>query len=68
MFKRLTAATATVMTTLRAYAGTREEFEARRDALGKAVEEAGFRVERLITEFSIFDSRSGHDARWLAAS
>lgn len=68
IFKKLENGAFTVMTTLRAYEGTREAFEARREALGAAFAAAGFKLEKLVTEFSLFDSRTGHDASWLSAS
>lgn len=68
IFKKLEGGAFTVMTTLRSYEGTREQFEARRDALGLAFQSAGFRLEKLVTEFSLFDSRTGHDAAWLKAA
>lgn len=68
IFKRLDATAFTVMTTLRAYAGTREAFEKKRDGLAQAYGLAGFRVEKIITEFSLFDSKTAHDASWLSAA
>jgi hypothetical protein len=67
-FKRLTGAAYTVMVTLRSYSAQREAFEASRDALVDEIRQAGFEVEKVITEFSVFDSRVSHDASWLKAA
>ena len=68
VFKRFGPNGFTVMMTLRRYEGQREAFEAQRDALAGALSSAGFTVAKLITEFSLFDSRTGHDASWLKAA
>lgn len=68
IFKRLSDDVFTVMTTLRCYDGTRETFEAKRDDLAAAYVGGGFKLDKLITEFSLFDSRSSHDASWLRAA
>lgn len=66
-FKQVSDSTVTRMMTLRAYDGTRESFEAHRDRLVTALREAGFLMEKVITEFSLFDSARNHDASWLSA-
>lgn len=67
VYKQLSARAFTVMATLRSYSGTREDFDQRRDALAQALQAQGFKTEKLITEFSLFDSKGSHDASWLAA-
>ncbi|MBC8737374.1 hypothetical protein F6X40_11220 [Paraburkholderia sp. UCT31] len=66
-FKQLSPTAFTVMMTLRAYDGTREAFETARDALTSDLRAGGFAFEKVITEFSLFDSKSSHDSAWLAA-
>jgi NTP pyrophosphatase (non-canonical NTP hydrolase) len=65
VFKQLSPTASTVMLTLRSYSDTRERFSARRDALHQALTDEGFCCEKLVTEFSIFDSKTAHDAAWL---
>lgn len=66
-FKTLSPTTFTHMLTLRSYMGTREQFEARRDSCITDVAAMGFKLEKVITEFSLFDSRVSHDTAWLEA-
>lgn len=66
-FKQLNPQTFTVMATLRSYEGTREDFDQQRDALAAALAAGRFSTEKVITEFSLYDSKTGHDAGWLKA-
>ena len=67
VFKQLSATQSTVMLTLRSYSNSRERFTGRRDSLHEALKAQGFRCEKLVTEFSIFDSKTQHDSAWLEA-
>lgn len=68
VFKKLSETAFTVMMTLRAYNGTREQFDVSRDWLAGALDVSGFQVEKVITEFSIYDTKNAHDASWLRAA
>lgn len=68
VYKQLSAQAYTIMVTLRSYSGTREAFDSRRDNLTKALQTYGFKAEKVITEFSLFDSKGSHDASWLSAN
>lgn len=68
VFKKLSDTAFTVMMTLRAYDGTREAFDVKRDWLAGALDVSGFKVEKVITEFSIYDTKTAHDASWLRAA
>jgi hypothetical protein len=67
VFKQISPTACTVMLTLRSYVDTRERFSARRDALAQDLTNEEFTCEKLVTEFSIFDSKTTHDAAWLNA-
>ena len=67
VFKQLSPTQHTLMLTLRSYADTRERFTERRDVLMAALTAGQFVCDKLITEFSLFDSRVTHDASWLEA-
>lgn len=64
-FKMLSDTAFTIMVTLRSYTALREEFDQLRNALVSDITEASFPVEKVITEFSVFDSKVSHDKSWL---
>jgi hypothetical protein len=67
IFKRLDEGQVLVMVTYRQYEGERESFE--RDlALIKAEFGDNFIVDKVVTEFSIYDTKVHHDAEWLKSS
>lgn len=68
LFKQIDENVFTVMITLRSYENTRERFESSILDLKAALLAAYFKVEKVITEFSLFDSKTNHDAMWLAAT
>lgn len=55
----------TVMVTQRNHHCDRETFEQDLDALFLDLRERCFKIEKLITEFVIYDSKTSHDDRWL---
>jgi len=64
VFKKKTDGSCIVMFTLRHYTGTYEDFlnkveQAKSDFLSK-----NFIVEKVITEFSIYDTKVSHDQKW----
>lgn len=67
-FKLLSDSAYTLMLTLRSYDKLREDFEVARDALATHLHSAGFEVEKVITEFSVFDTKVSHDVTWLKAA
>lgn len=67
VFKRIDANTFTIMVTLRRHDGVVEDFRAEVERLKLLLETAGFEVEKEVLEFSIYDTRTSHDAAWLAA-
>lgn len=67
VFKEFTSTEFTLMVTLRSYGLRREVFESDRDALHRSLQAMGFETEKVITEFSIYDSRNEHDSAWLQA-
>ena len=57
-----------LMSTLRWYQGTVEDFKVSLDIAAQAFSAAGFVVERQILEFVIYDSKESHDNNWLKAA
>lgn len=60
-------ALAVVMLTLRRYEGSRETFAVELERLQSELAAGGFELEKTIVEFSIYDSKTAHDAAWLSA-
>lgn len=54
-----------IMVTLRKYEGYSEDFIYQAEQIRDTFISTGFPVDKLITEFSIFDSKISHDAEWL---
>lgn len=54
-----------IMATYRQYTGTRGTFESTVQDIRDKLITYGFTVDKLITEFSIYDSKVSHDAEWL---
>ncbi len=65
VFKEFSPTEFTLMMTLRSYVVQRETFETRRDALHQTLQSLGFEVEKVITEFAVYDSKNDHDSAWL---
>jgi hypothetical protein len=64
-FKKLEDGKFVNMITLRSTGGVFENFEARLDELKKDLDENKFQYEKVITEFSIYDTNVSHDYKWL---
>ena len=65
IFKSNEDGTVTVMATYRVYDGTTEKFIREKDLRVKALENAGFRVDKTVVEFALYDTKISHDAAWL---
>lgn len=65
VFKAISPLEFTSMMTLRCYSGTREDFDIKRDALVQRLQAANFKLEKVISEFSLYDSKTTHDTAWL---
>lgn len=63
-FKKHNDGSFTQMVTYRKYNGTYEEFEKEASQLQETIENQ-FKIEKRITEFSIYDTKISHDAAWL---
>lgn len=64
-FKKLKDGKFVNMITLRNYKGTLEDFEYAVDELKKALELNDINFEKVIIEFSIYDTKVSHDFKWL---
>ena len=54
------------MITYRTYSGTYETFKRRAQGIREALKECGFKIEDVVTEFSIYDTKVTHDAEWIS--
>lgn len=64
-FKTIDEESFIMMVTLREYSGGRVQFEQNVRQLKQIMEQHGFSVDKVITEFSIYDSKVSHDAEWM---
>lgn len=67
VFKAISANVYSIMVTLRSATQPREAFEVSRDALVGHLKKQNFLTDKVITEFSLFDSRISRDESWTAA-
>lgn len=65
MFKKLSETDYKLMMTYRSYHGTSEEFTTQVDLIKQALDDANFEVDKVIIEFSVYDTRVSHDAKWI---
>jgi NTP pyrophosphatase (non-canonical NTP hydrolase) len=66
IFKKYADGTTSVMITYREYTGTAEKFAIQVKHLHDALEANNFDVDKLITEFSVYDTNVKFDAEWTA--
>lgn len=65
IFKKVDADNYKIMITARVYEGTREDFQVYVDDIETALNGADFQIDKIITEFSIYDTKISHDSSWL---
>lgn len=65
VFKRIDSEHFKIMSTYRKYDGSFEDFKNSVEMIKKSIVSAGFEVEKIIVEFSVYDSRVSHDTSWL---
>jgi len=65
VFKRVDNEQYVVMLTYRNYTMLREGFQKRVESIVSDLEKHGFSHDKVTTEFSIYDTKTSHDARWL---
>lgn len=64
-FKKNADGTYIKMITMRTYDGTNEQFQAIVDRLKSSLDDVSIQYEKVITEFSIYDTKISHDFLWL---
>lgn len=64
VFKRHEDGSISIMVTYRRYDGTSEEFVEEAGKIQGELVAAGFNTDKLITEFSVYDTNVHHDAMW----
>ncbi len=65
IFKKITNDIVTTMVTHRRYDSPYEDVRHDIDNFKKMFEESGFKIEKEIVEFSIYDTKVSHDAAWI---
>lgn len=65
IFKKVDENHVKIMVTFRRYEGPAEEFQSMVHQIKGQLESNEFVVDKVITEFSIYDSKVSHDAAWL---
>jgi NTP pyrophosphatase (non-canonical NTP hydrolase) len=68
IFKRLGGDTFKIMLTARSYSGSATGFQARVKAIEAHIKEAGFDVDKVIVEFSVYDTKVSHDSSWITSA
>lgn len=64
-FKTVTSSASVRMVTLRWYTGYYEDFMEAAKHLRERIKSAGYAIENVVTEFSIYDTKVNHDANWI---
>ena len=67
IFKKLSDGRFTIMMTYRSYDQMYEEFEEHLEFIKNNLTWSGFKIEKEIVEFSIYDTKITHDKKWLEA-
>lgn len=67
-FKKFDDGTFTIMMTYRSYDEMYEDFEAQLNEIKKQLLYGGFKLEKEIVEFSIYDTKIAHDSKWLTSN
>jgi NTP pyrophosphatase (non-canonical NTP hydrolase) len=66
-FKKFSDGSFTIMMTYRSYTEMYEDFEEKLDSLKKLLIASEFNIEKEVVEFSIYDTKTSHDNKWLEA-
>ncbi len=66
VFKTYEDGTVKQMLTFRAYEGTFENFKAALDERVDYLKNLGFPLDKVITEFSVYDTKISHDSSWIS--
>jgi NTP pyrophosphatase (non-canonical NTP hydrolase) len=64
-FKKNIDGTYVIMLTYRDYEGTLEDFNEKIEQIKSSLDEYDLKYEKVITEFSIYDTKISHDSEWL---
>ncbi len=67
-FKKFDDGTFTIMMTYRSYDEMYEDFEVKLSAIKNQLLYGGFKLEKEIVEFSIYDTKLTHDSKWLESN
>lgn len=65
-FKRFDDGSSMIMMTYRSYDGLYEDVRAAVDNIADVLSQHDFAVEKEIVEFSVYDSKTAHDASWIS--
>lgn len=65
IFKKLDGDNFKIMLTARSYTGSATAFKKRVENIEVTLKERGFDVDKVIVEFSVYDTRVNHDSSWI---
>jgi len=65
IFKKLDGDNFKIMLTARSYTGSATAFKGRVQNIEATLKERGFDVDKVIVEFSVYDTRVNHDSSWI---
>jgi hypothetical protein len=65
IFKKLDDENFKIMLTARSYIGSATAFKKRVEDIESTLREKGFDVDKVIVEFSVYDTRVNHDSSWI---
>lgn len=68
VFKRLPSGMVVIMTTYRSRSHTSTTFQDKIDYIQQELQRAGFTIGKSVVEFCVYDTKNGHDTKWLASN
>lgn len=68
VFKRLPSGMVVIMTTFRSRSHIASSFQDAIDYIQQELQRAGFTIGKSVVEFCVYDTKNGHDTKWLTSN
>lgn len=68
VFKRLPSGMVVIMTTFRSGSHNASSFQDAIDHIQQELQRAGFTIGKSVVEFCVYDTKNGHDTKWLTSN
>ena len=68
VFKRLPSGMVVIMTTFRSRSRIASSFQDAIDYIQQELHRAGFTIGKSVVEFCVYDTKNGHDTKWLTSN